>query len=71
MEARWESQTRYYLVKLHQDLLGDWVLTTAHGGRKSERGALRIKFVETMEKGLKEIQSIHKKRIRHGYARVF
>lgn len=29
----WESETRYYTVVLHRDLLEDWVLTIAHGGR--------------------------------------
>ena len=37
---RWETSTRYYVVLLHRDLLGDWVLTVAHGGRSNNLGAL-------------------------------
>lgn len=38
MWRRWETSTRYYVVLLHRDLLGDWVLTVAHGGRSNNLG---------------------------------
>lgn len=31
MHVRWESASRYYEAVLQQDLLGDWVLSTARG----------------------------------------
>jgi hypothetical protein len=70
MRLRWESPSRYYEAVLHQDLLGDWVLSTARGGRRSRLGALRTKYVGTPEAGLKEVRALEKLRLRHGYERV-
>lgn len=69
MQARWESETRYYAVVLQQDLFGDWVLTTARGGRQNRLGAVRHVVVGSKEEGLKKIQALHRLRLRHGYAR--
>lgn len=70
MTARWETATRYYIAVLQVDLLGDWIVTTANGGRKSRLGNVRTKYVETMEQGLSLVDSIHKMRIWYGYKRV-
>lgn len=70
VKARWETANRYYVAVLQVDLLGDWIVTTANGSRKSRLGNVRTKYVETMEQGLRLIESIHKTRIRHGYKRV-
>lgn len=68
--ARWETATRYYIAVLQVDLLGDWIVTTANGGRRSRLGNVRTKYVGTLEQGLKLVESIHKTRIRHGYSRI-
>ena len=70
MHARWESSTRYYVAELRQDLLGDWVVDTARGGRRSNLGATRTLFVKTAAEGTKVLAAIHKLRTRHGYATV-
>ena len=67
MQARWESETRYYAVVLQQDLFGDWVLTTARGGKRNRLGGVRHLVVSTKEEGLKKIQALHRLRLRHGY----
>lgn len=67
---RWESETRYYTVVLHRDLLEDWVLTIAHGGRGNRLGALIHRAVASKEAGLEEIKAISKTREKHGYALV-
>jgi len=70
MNARWESPSRYYVAELRQDLLGDWVVDTARGGRRSNLGATRTQFVKSVEQGAKVMAAIHKLRTRHGYATV-
>jgi hypothetical protein len=67
---RWESETRYYTVVLHRDLLEDWVLTIAHGGRGNRLGALMHRAVTSKEAGLEEMKAISKTRKKHGYALV-
>lgn len=64
---RWETSTRYYVVLLHRDLLGDWVLTVAHGGRSNNLGALVHRAVGSREAGIVALENIAKTRKRHGY----
>lgn len=64
---RWETSTRYYEVVLHQDLLGDWVLSVSHGGRGSNLGALVHRAVGSLEAGMVALETIAKTRKRHGY----
>lgn len=70
VHMRWESEARYYTVLLHQDLLEDWVLKIAYGGRGNRLGALVHKAVATKEAGLAEIASIAGTRERHRYTVV-
>ena len=68
--ARWESPTRYYAVRLYQDMFGAWVLTCARGGRRNNLGALFTKPVGTVEAGRLAIEAIDKVRRRRGYVRL-
>ena len=67
MKAIWESPTRYYAAELYQDLLGDWVLVTARGGKSNNIGALRITAVPDEKTGRKQLQALGRLRERHGY----
>lgn len=40
--ARFEKATRYYIIRLEQDLLGDWTLCVTNGRIKSKLGQSRI-----------------------------
>lgn len=31
-EIRWETTSRYYVVRLYQDLFGDWIVESVWGG---------------------------------------
>ena len=67
MRFRWESPNRYYAAELYQDLLGDWVLVTARGGRSNKMGALRVTPVSCEQDGLKRLHALGRLRERHGY----
>jgi hypothetical protein len=41
MQVRWETDSRYYDVRLVQDLFNDWVLMVSRGGKRNRLGALR------------------------------
>ncbi len=68
---RWESATRYYTAVLHRDLLDDWVLTVARGGRRNRLGRVEHKVVASREQGLAELEALDRKRTRRGYAKTF
>lgn len=70
MHVRWESASRYYEAVLQQDLLGDWVLSTARGGLRNRLGAIRHLALPSMEAAVKEVTSLHKLRLRRGYRLV-
>jgi hypothetical protein len=36
--ARFEKETRYYVIRLENDLLGDWIITASNGRIKSKLG---------------------------------
>ena len=64
MHVRWESASRYYEAVLQQDLLGDWVLSTARGGMRNRLGAIRHLALPSREAAVKEVTSLHKLRLR-------
>ena len=70
MHLRWESASRYYEAVLQQDLLGDWVLSTARGGLRNRLGAIRHLALTSKEAAVKEVTSLHKLRLRRGYRLV-
>jgi DNA-binding cell septation regulator SpoVG len=41
-EARFEKESRYYVLRLSKDLLGDWIITLINGRIKSKLGQSRI-----------------------------
>ncbi len=67
ISRRWETSTRYYLAVLQRDLLGDWVLTVAHGGRNNRLGAIAHRAVGSRASGIALLDAIAKTRKKHGY----
>jgi hypothetical protein len=65
--ALWVSATRYYKAVLMRDLLGDWIVMTARGGRNNRLGALRTESVQSHKHGIDRIARLGRMRARHGY----
>lgn len=51
-QARFEKESRYYVIRLSQDLLGDWVITLINGRIKSRLGQSRTLAFASFEEGL-------------------
>lgn len=66
-EIKWESKTRYYIVRLYRDLLGHWVVTRAWGGLKTRLGGLETVPVPSYEAGLIAMGSFTKQRAARHY----
>lgn len=67
---RWETDTRYVQAQLQQDLLGDWIVMIANGGRFNKRGRLRTVAVADKTAGEFLLACLHKRRLSRGYALV-
>jgi hypothetical protein len=67
---RWESEGRYYIALLYQDLFCMWLLRTVWGGRFSKLGNEKCKPVNDMASGLAALARIDAVRRRRGYYRV-
>lgn len=63
---RWETATRYFEVWIYRDLLGDTILAAANGGKRSRLGMVRILAIGPVQIA-KELESIEKRRLKHGY----
>lgn len=67
---RWESDTRYYEVLLHQDLWHNWIVTRIWGGRNTRLGRFKSDPCASYQDGIKRLRGIHRRRLQRGYAPV-
>lgn len=67
---RWESERRYYAVRLHQDLLGQWVMNLCWGGRFNRLGKAETIAVPDQRAGDIAIAQLHARRTKRRYALV-
>jgi hypothetical protein len=70
LHERWEKGTRYYEVRLHQDLWGGWVLTQIWGQRGAALGRVRHVPCASYEEGITKLDEVRKKREQRGYVAV-
>jgi len=68
--TRWETASRYYEARLGLDLLGDWVLELAWGGRRNRLGGHRTRVVDGPHQGMVALQLLDTRRRRRGYTLV-
>jgi predicted DNA-binding WGR domain protein len=65
--VRFEKDTRYYNVRLEQDLLDDWVINIAYGRINSRLGQNRLIAFEGFNLALTHFEKICKVRIKRNY----
>ena len=68
--SRWERDTRYYELRLQQDLWGDWLLTRVWGGKGTALGQIRRELCSGYSDGLALYASASDKRMKRGYSSV-
>lgn len=64
---RWESAQRYYAARVHQDLLGDWILDIAYGGLYNQLGHVETVLLASAGAADGLIADIHSRRTKHRY----
>ena len=65
--ARFEKDTRYYVIRLSKDLLEDWVITLINGRIKSKLGQSRTLAFTSFNEGFEHFCALAKKRHLRGY----
>ncbi len=63
----WESETRWYVVALQQNLFGQWVITKSWGGKARRGGQTKDEDFADYEAALQRIEVIAQRRKAHGY----
>ena len=67
---RWETKTRYYAATMYQDLLGDTVVSTCHGGRQNNLGSMHVRLVRDAVEGRAVLHEIARRREQRKYRLV-
>lgn len=65
--ARFEKESRYYVIRLSKDLLEDWVITLINGRIKSRLGQSRTLAFADFNEGFDEFCALSKLRKLRGY----
>lgn len=70
IKIRWERGTRYYEVRLHSDLWGQWVLTRSWGRRGERLGRVWHIPCQSYQEGQQQLAAVQARRQQHGYVKV-
>ncbi|HCX3308475.1 TPA: WGR domain-containing protein, partial [Legionella pneumophila] len=65
--ARFEKESRYYVIRLTKDLLDDWVIILTNGRIKSKLGQNRTLAFNNFNEGLNYFCALAKIRHQRGY----
>ncbi|HAT8564386.1 TPA: hypothetical protein JA969_12195 [Legionella pneumophila] len=65
--ARFEKESRYYVIRLGKDLLDDWVITIINGRIKSKLGQSRTLAFTSFSEGFSHFCTLAKIRNLRGY----
>jgi len=67
---RWETQDRFYVAVLGNDLFGNLEVRQFWGGLRNGRGGSQVQSVSGLDEGMAILDQIAKTRKRHGYTQI-
>lgn len=70
LRLQWQTDSRYYIAEITQDLWGDWRVTRRWGGRSSKRGNSMTVPAASYADALEQMERIGKRRQQRGYQPV-
>lgn len=68
--VRWESDSRYYLMRIQFNLFGELELHRVWGGLGSRNGGSLTEPVPDLDAGKMRFEQEERRRVSHGYLRV-
>lgn len=66
----WETNTRFYVASLVQNLFGTWEINCHWGSKQNKRGGSMIRFATSHEDAINIINDIDKRRVQRKYQRI-
>lgn len=66
-QLRWETDSRYYVARAYQDLLGDWIVEKAWGGLTNQLGHGKQESVTSLDAAVAALTRVHKERSARHY----
>lgn len=69
-QLRWETDSRYYVARAYQDLLGDWIVEKAWGGLTNKLGNSKQEIVTSLDAAVSAMTQIRKERSARHYSLV-
>ncbi|MBL8252370.1 MAG: WGR domain-containing protein [Candidatus Competibacter sp.] len=70
IRLRWEKSSRYYEVRLGQDLWGQWIITRTWGRIGTALGRQSDLLCLSYQNGLQQVEAAKQRRRQRGYALV-
>lgn len=67
LTRRWQTDTRYYVVEVTQDLFGYWLVKRTWGGLGNHRGNSVTTLANDYAQALKLLEEVTKRRRQRGY----
>lgn len=68
--SRWEKATRYYALRMQQDLFGHWLLTRSWGRRGSALGQIRHELCNDATEAQSRYDQAAVRRGQRGYTKI-
>ncbi|MEH6627882.1 MAG: WGR domain-containing protein [Motiliproteus sp.] len=68
MTAVWRKQEHYFIVRLSQDLFGDWVVIRSWGNLNNNLGGCKQDVISCQQKALSLFDSISQRQLKRGYS---
>lgn len=62
LTKRWQTDTRYYVVEVTQDLFGNWLVKRSWGGLRSHRGSSLTLPADNYDHALALLAAVEKRR---------
>lgn len=70
MIIRWEKEQDYYLVHVHQDMFGDWLVTRVWGQTGTQYGGMKHTLVASPEEAATLVDDVRHIQESRGFRKV-
>lgn len=70
MIIRWRKQKDYFIVRLYQDLMGDWVLSESWGNSLNNKGAVNHTIFHCYHEASTQLREISRRQKSLGFKKT-
>ncbi len=67
MIVRWQKEQEYFIVRLYQDLVGDWILSQSWGDRAANEATVTHTVLHSYTEARRLLSSIARQKRKLGY----